>query len=171
MKKILQALSLFLLCLMVPTSFSPRVYGQDQSVDLTLTIPAEAAPELEKLVKEEKEKLRDKETYTEASWEAYQKALQKAEEVLTNTPYDEEKVTAALIDLKKAIQGLTPRKKTSGVVPVNATKPKANAQTTTSKYPATGMAVDLGLASLGVLLVGTTSILWLSSRRKAKDSE
>ena len=50
-------------------------------------------------------------------------------------------------------------------------QPKANAQTTTSKYPATGMAVDLGLASLGVLLVGTTSILWLSSRRKAKDLE
>lgn len=168
MKKILYVLSLLLLCLVVTVSFSGKVYGQEQSVDLTLTIKAKAVPELEQLIKEEKEKQRDHNNYTESSWETYQKALEKAEEVLKSTSYDEERVAAALIELQKAVHDLTPRQKANVVVPMNTTKPVSKAQTTTSKYPPTGMSVELRLVSFGLLLVGAASFLWKSIRRKEK---
>lgn len=163
MKKIISGLLLLGLTVCAPLPVSAQ--SQQYEVELNLTVPAEKVPELEDLIEEETAKDRDKEDYTEDSWKEYEEALKEAQYALTNAPHDEERVNAALDNLQKAIQGLTPVQTTqtsSSKQPTTGRKPVTSTKTTTStkKLPRTGMIASTGLSSLGVLIVGGVIVRW-----------
>lgn len=88
MKKILCLCCLLVFCFSLP---SISYAAQSQTTTLTTVVPAPESRKLEELINEENEKKRDKNSYTEASWEAYKSALEEAKEVLKHTSYDEGK--------------------------------------------------------------------------------
>lgn len=159
MKKLLSGLLLFSLLGSAP--LSTVVHGQEQSLDLHVTINAPQAEELEKVIQEEAEKKRDKNDYTEDSWKNYEAALNVAKDVLKNAPYDEEKVNAALAALQEAIKNLVPRQNAGGTTATAKTTPSKNATGTTKKnYPASGMVTGMGISALGLLVTGSAIIGW-----------
>nr|WP_242703930.1 hypothetical protein [Enterococcus sp. 669A] len=168
-----------MICAPLQVSAQNRIY----QVDLSLTVPAEKAPELDDLIKEEIAKDRNKNDYTEDSWKEYEDALKEAQDAMTNAPYDEERINAALDRLQKAIQGLIPVQRTQTS---STTQPSGNRQTTTPRgtttvrtgsnptssgttaknYPATGTMAGIGLSSLGLLIAGGAAAGCMKRKKK-----
>lgn len=170
MKKIISFLMLFGL-----VGFPTQVFAAEaeQTTTVRTTINAPKASELDDLITKEKEKQREKTDYTEESWNKYQNALKEAEEVLKNSPYDEEKVNVALVNLQQAIKGLVLKKNagSSGGGTNNGTAGKTTspASGTTSgtaakSYPKSGMTAGIGLAGIGVLLIVGAAVSWRKRR-------
>lgn len=155
MKSILCVLSLLLLTGLPLHTFAAE---GEQKTTVRTTIHATKAPELEDLITKEKEKQREKDDYTEDSWNRYQDALKEAEDVLKNFPYDEEKINGALDKLQQAIKGLVLKK--SGGVSTTPSNRAVGSTTSVKSYPKSGMASSVGLAVLGVFLAAGAVVLW-----------
>ena len=151
---------LYILLLLLFTGFPIQTFAAEgeQTTTVRTTIHATKAPELEDLITKEKEKQREKDDYTEDSWNKYQAALKEAEDVLKNFAYDEEKVSSALVKLQQAIKGLVLKK--SGDVSATPSNRAAGSTTSAKSYPKSGMASSVGLAVLGVFLAAGAVVLW-----------
>lgn len=155
MKKILCVLSLLVLTGLPIHTFAAE---GEQTTTVRTTVFATKATELEELITKEKEKQREKNDYTEDSWNRYQAALKEAEDVLRDFPYDEEKVNAAFDKLQQAIKGLVLKKSGGGsTTPSNRTA--AGSATSVKSYPKSGMASSVGLAALGVFMSAGAVVL------------
>lgn len=169
MKKLLSSFLLLGMLLAAPLTVNAQT--QQYQVDLSLTVPAEKAQELDDLIKEELKKDRNKDDYTEDSWKAYEVALKEAQDVMTNTPYDEEKVNAALSKLQQAIAGLKPVQKTQPLTTRQTTTGgttkvyPTSSGSTAKNYPATGTMAGIGLSSLGILITGGAVAGWLKRKK------
>jgi len=143
--------------------------ASEQTTTIHATVNAEKAGELEELIN--KEKGRKQGEYSPESWKKYEAALKNAEEILKNTPYDEEKVNAALAELQQAITGL--KEKPSGgrtsTVLAARNSPAAKKNSAPKKYPPTGMITGQGLSMLGLLLMAGAGITWQLINRRNKD--
>lgn len=155
MKKILCVLSLLVLTGLPIHTLAAE---GEQTTTVRTTVSATKATELEELITKEKEKQREKNDYTEDSWNTYQAALKEAEDVLRDFPYDEEKVNAAFDKLQQAIKGLVLKKSGGGsTTPSNRA---AGSATSVKSYPKSGMASSVGLAALGVFMAaGAVALL------------
>lgn len=170
MKKLICFLMLFCLANLPTQAFATEA---EQTTTVRTTINASKAAELEELIAKEKEKQREKNDYTEESWNKYQNALKEAEDVLKNSPYDEEKVNAALVNLQQAIEGLVLKKNagssgggTNKGTTGKTTNPASGTTSGTSakSYPKSGMTAGIGLAGIGVLLVAGVVVSWRKRR-------
>lgn len=168
MKKLICFLMIFYLVGLPAQAFATE---GEQTTTVRTTINAPKASELDDLITREKEKQREKNDYTEESWNKYQDALMEAEEVLKNSPYDEEKINAALLKLQQAIEGLVLKKNAgssggginNGAAGKTTNQASGTASGTAAKsYPKSGMTAGIGLAGIGVLLVAGAVV----SRRK-----
>ncbi|MGL9730387.1 InlB B-repeat-containing protein [Enterococcus sp. DIV0756] len=135
--------------------------------------PAKTA--LDDLITKEKETNRNKEDYTEGSWNVYEEALKKAEKVLADPQATSEEITTALTELKQAIANLKSVKKTGGVAigtsntttGTRKTYPTNYSYTNTAKsYPRTGIVTGSGLTIIGLAAVGSALAGW--KKRKGK---
>lgn len=169
MKKLICFFMLFCLASLPAQIFAAE---GEQTTTVRTTINAPKASELDDLITKEKDKQREKNDYTEESWNKYQNALKEAEEVLKNSPYDEEKINAALVKLQQAIEGLV-LKKTAGSSggstnngTVKNTNPASGTTSGTSakSYPKSGMTAGIGLAGIGSLLVAGAVVSWRKRR-------
>lgn len=173
MKKIISFLMLFGLVGFPTQAFASEA---EQTTTVRTTINATKAPELDDLITKEKKKQREKNDYTEESWNKYQDALKEAEEVLNNSPYDEEKVNAALANLQQAINGLVLKKTAGGGSNITSgstsgtksgttnTPSKTTSGTAAKSYPKSGMTTGIGLAGIGILLVAGAVVGWRKRR-------
>lgn len=172
MKKLI---SLLMLCCLAGLPAQVFADEGEQTVTVRTTINAAKAPELEELIEKEKEKPREKNDYTEESWNKYQEALKEAEDVLKNSPYDEDKVNGALEKLQQAINGLVLKKNAGSTGGGTGTNSGAKggttnvgsgtaAGTTAKSYPKTGMAAGIGLAGIGVFLAAGAVVSWKKRR-------
>jgi len=141
--------------------------------DRTLTAKwkQETIGTIEETIKEETEKNRKKEDYTEESWGNYVEAKKQAEELLKQTTPDPAKAEEVLQNLQAAIKGLT-LKSAGTPTPVNSAKtyPSQNVTTTPTSvsaksYPRTNVVSSEWLSVLGT---GFVSVAVFLKRRKKK---
>lgn len=169
MKKLICFFMLFCLASLPAQAFATE---GEQTTTVRTTINAQKASELDDLITKEKDKQREKNDYTEESWNKYQDALMEAEDVLKNSAYDEERVNAALVKLQQAINGLVLKKTagSSGGGTNNGTVKTTNAASGTTSgtaaksYPKSGMTAGIGLAGIGGLLVAGALVSWRKRR-------
>lgn len=143
--------------------------ASEQTTTIHATVNAEKAVELEELIN--KEKGRKQGEYSPESWKKYEAALKNAEETLKNTPYDEEKINAALAELQQAITGLKEKPSGGRTSTVLAARNSSTAKkySASKKYPPTGMITGQGLSMLGLLLMAGAGITWQLINRRNKD--
>ena len=117
---------------------------------------------IEDILKEEKQKNRKEQDYTEVSWKNYQEAKKAAEELLKETTPDLLKAEQVLAKLQSAIQGLT-LKDTTAPKPVGTTNtpvskkvyPTAQAK----QYPRMNMVTTIWPGFIGTGLVAAVIAL------------
>lgn len=121
--------------------------------------------ELEELVKQEKDKHRNKNNYSDASWQTYEAALKEAEALLADPAADPDAVEAAVKNLKQAVSDLMPIQKGSTVTTPTKSTPtptSTNRRTsaTAKSYPGTGMLTSSGLMLAGFSAVAAAIASW-----------
>ncbi|MDT2660215.1 BspA family leucine-rich repeat surface protein, partial [Enterococcus hulanensis] len=117
---------------------------------------------IEEILKEEKQKNRKEQDYTEVSWKNYQEAKKAAEELLKETTPDLLKAEQVLAKLQAAIKGLT-LKDATAPTPVGTTNipvskkvyPTAQAK----QYPRTNMITTIWPGFIGIELVAAVVAL------------
>lgn len=119
---------------------------------------------LEDLVNKEKETKRNKQDYTDESWNKYAEALAAAEQVLADPEATSEQIRTAIENLKTAVANL---KATTAAVPTSTLSTQKTSPTASAKtYPKAGMLVESGLMIVGLAVVAATVAVW----RKKQDS-
>ena len=121
--------------------------------------------ELEELVKQEKDKHRNKNKYSEASWQTYEAALKDAEALLADPAADPDAVEAAVKNLKQAVSDLVPIQKGSTVTSPTKSSPTPTSKnrrtsSTAKSYPGTGMLTSSGLMLAGISAVAAAITSW-----------